>query len=479
MPIQVPQIPNLTVQQTPMPDALGQYAKMASLKNMLSENALRQQLAPLQVQEQQQRVQSGSLDVQQKQVQIDSQKNMMDAVASGALNKYVGDNSGQPDGSNFDAAGAYSDLVTNHHVLPEHATQLVSSFQNIDKNNAEMRKNTSEAQLNYLKVRAESHEQWAEDIDGILKLPLEQQQAALANLKRQHKDHPLPGINSNDSAIFQNADIAHLPALAGLFDLNAKIEAIHNKQAEQAGAAAKGTQEARAAAAPTPEQLTNAVTTLNTYNAVPPNMRAGLVNEMKSAPDLETLQKVQARADAANESFARSADAREQAKAMKDVGLQQVVAGKLVAEDQKLGSALDQTSGIRGLLDMSKGGNQAATNAALTRFAEHEIVEGGVKRMNQLEYENLATKLGSYGRKFQSWVDGGFKGQMPAATNSEIHTILDAEDQAANVAHERNVGYVMDRYAKPGTQPNGAKPATPRAAAQRPPLSSFEKTNAQ
>jgi len=448
MPIQIPQVPNLTVNQPPQVDALGQYAKFAQLKNMLGQ----QSLLPLQVQEQQQKVQSNDLAIQQQQAQVDSQKAMMASVANGDLNKFVGTDAGKDNGG-FDASGAYQHLVQNG-VLPEHAGTLVNSFQTIAKNNSEIQKNVGAANSDYLKNRATSHEQMADDIADILKLPPEQQPAALALKKQEYAKKPLPGVNPRDLELFGQADIAHLPAIAGVLDLNGKIEDYNAQQAKTAGEAAGGQQKVRAAAVPTPEQLTNAVQTLGTYNAVPPNMRVGLVNEMKAAPDLETLQKVQSRADAANESFQRSADARAQAAAMRDVGLQQVVAGKLVAEDQKLGSALDQTGGIRGLLDMSKGGNQAAGAAAMTRFAEHEIVEGGVKRMNQLEYENLATKLGSYGRQFQSWVDGGFKGEPPAATNSEIHTILDAEDQAANNTHERNVGYVMNRYAKPGTGGN-------------------------
>ena len=56
-----------------------------------------------------------------------------------------------------------------------------------------------------------------------------------------------------------------------------------------------------------------------------------------------------------------------------------------MAEDQKLGSALDQTSGIRGLLNMSTGGNETASQAAQVRFAEHEVKEGGINRFNQTE----------------------------------------------------------------------------------------------
>lgn len=449
MPLQLPPMPNFNVQQPPPFDPLAQQQKQATLSGMVDENALRRQLAPLNVQEAQQRVQQGQLQNQQTQMNLASQQALMTAVASGALNKHVSDDTGGS-GPVFDAQGAFNDLVTKYHVLPEHAGQLISSLQTADKNTAEIRKNNSEAAKNYLDARAKAHEQMAEDIDAAFQAGPE----AYAALQQRYAKNPPQGIDSADLQHFQQSDYSHGQALVGLLNLNGRIEEIQNKRFEQGGAAAKGQQAARAATAPTTTQLTNAVTALSTYTLIPPNMRMAFAKEMQGAPDWDTLQKVQGRADSANESFQRSADARAQAGAMKDVGLQNLVAGKLVAEDQKLGSALDQTGGIRGLLDMSRGGNQAATNAALTRFAEHEIVEGGVKRMNQLEYENLATKLGSYGRKFQSWVDGGFKGQMPAATNSEIHDILDAEDQALYSAHDRNVGYITDRYA--GTQPNAA-----------------------
>ena len=45
-------------------------------------------------------------------------------------------------------------------------------------------------------------------------------------------------------------------------------------------------------------------------------------------------------------------------------------AGKLVQEDQKMNESLANSQGIRGLLNMSNGGNEAATGAALQRYAE-------------------------------------------------------------------------------------------------------------
>lgn len=259
--------------------------------------------------------------------------------------------------------------------------------------------------------------------------------------------------------------IPHLQGAATVGDL-IKISnglEIHKAIDEAAQEKAKAVE----ATAPKPEQILNAQSTVHTYGtdaggAIPPVMVQAFAKELAAAPTVSDLKKIQDRADAANESFQRSADARKQAEAMKDIGMRNLVAGKLVTEDEKLGAALDQTSGIRGLLDMSKGGNEVATSAAQTRFAEHEIVEGGVKRMNQTEYQNLAGSLGDYGRKWSAWVDKGFKGQMPPATNAEMQKILDAEDKAANTTHERNVGYVQSRYGGESAAPSAAAaPAQP------------------
>jgi hypothetical protein len=282
MAFQIAPVPNLTVQQQPMPDILQKAGQAASLRNMLSETELRSQLAPLDVQEAQEKAKQAALATQQQQMQIDSQRAMMASVASGELNKYAGTDAGQ-EGSGFDAAGAYQHLMSSGKILPEHASQLVTSFQTIDKNNSEIQKNKGAAQADFLKNRADSHEQVAEDLADLQKVPPEQQAVALA--AKQQQWAKLPGLDPNDKAILAKADPAHFAALSGLLDLNGRIEAYHAKQTETTGAAAGAEQKVRAAAPPTPEQLTNAVTSLGTYAAVPQNMRVSLTNEMKAAPD--------------------------------------------------------------------------------------------------------------------------------------------------------------------------------------------------
>jgi hypothetical protein len=65
----LPPLPDFNVNVPAMPNPVDQMAKVASLKNMLSEQTLRAQLAPLQVQEQQQRVQAATLQNQTTQTQ--------------------------------------------------------------------------------------------------------------------------------------------------------------------------------------------------------------------------------------------------------------------------------------------------------------------------------------------------------------------------------------------------------------------------
>lgn len=229
------------------------------------------------------------------------------------------------------------------------------------------------------------------------------------------------------------------------------------KVAQTAGEEAGAIKTGRQIAPATPQQLTDAVNAVQTYNAVPPNMRAAFVQQMKNAPDWGTLQDVQKRADAAQESFQRSADAMANARAMRDIGLQQVVAGKLVQQDQTLSGSLANSQGIRDLLDMSKGGNQVATNAALQRFAEHEVAEGGIKRFNELEQRQLIGGVGSFAREFQNWADKGFQGEMPKATNAEINTILNNEDTIARAQHDQNVSDITSRYGTVNTMRQGGK----------------------
>jgi hypothetical protein len=449
--------------QTQQPSPLDQYSKLISLKNAMQQQQFQQQNQPLELQERQQAVQSGSVDLQMKQNLL---KNTQ--VAQGALT----DPNFQKDYADFKKskevplnpgitpaatpAGAVPDTSSpmQLHPLaqflaekkglpllgPGGAMEISNSLTTQAQKMAELAKTQGEAGKAHLDTytkQLDNFDNLAEPILGE-KDPAKQQ-AALTGLKSELQQHP---------DLYPQGFTQNLGKINSVQDLQAAANSshVHAALVEDATKQTDLQQKQLMAGAPTPQQQQTAASTVASYGAVPQNMRAAFTNEIKNAPSYEILQGVQKRADAANESFQRSADARAQASAMKDVATSNLVAGKLAGEDEKLGSALDQTKGIRDLLDLSKGGNQTATPAAQVRFAEHQIVEGGVKRMNQVELNALTQGLGTYGRQFQAWVDKGFQGKMPEGTNAEMKSILDAEDKSANTTHDRTIGYITNRY---------------------------------
>jgi hypothetical protein len=109
----------------------------------------------------------------------------------------------------------------------------------------------------------------------------------------------------------------------------------------------------------------------------------------------------------------------------------------------------DDSKNLDGLLanlSQMDAGNQTAVNTFKVKFAEHEIVSGGVKRMNETELKALTQSLGTYGRQFGAWVDSGFSGDMPTATKEEMQAILAAERSALDASTQRkidNINYVI------------------------------------
>lgn len=132
-------------------------------------------------------------------------------------------------------------------------------------------------------------------------------------------------------------------------------------------------------------------------------------------------------------------------------------------------SGEDDTKPIKMLLDQLAQvdeGNQAATKAFQVKFAEHEIVEGGVKRMNETELNALTKSLGSYGRQFEAWVAAGFEGDMPKATKTEMRAILTAESKALESSEQRKEDNIRWTLGKdPSTEREPDKAADGRSIA--------------
>jgi hypothetical protein len=435
MAFQIPEVPNLTVQQQPMPDMLQKYGQMMSLKNMASEQSLRQQLAPLDVQEAQERAKQAGLQTELTQNQVNSQKAMMTAVASGALNKYAGSDAA-PDGTGFDAPGAYADLVTNHGVLPEHASQLVNTFQTIAKNNSEIRKNVSEAQQKTLDVRAASHEQMAEDIAGILKLPPEQQPQALANKQREYLAHPLPGVDRADLAHFNQVDISHLPALAGILDLNDRIEAAQAKASSAETTALKGQLET---AAPSTAQLQNFTTkTIPSFGSLRPEQKTAFITEAQSARTVNELNQIIERADSTDKAEQMHADSMAQTATLKGqaFGQKGLEANDKTWTDPQHGylQTLSQANLGKAAIKAGADGNGLLTSLEPTMAVLGMNSFAGVHRISPAEAQ-AAGAPGGWAERFTAWASkaatGKLSDQLAKEGNQLFDQIIDSKYQAS------------------------------------------------
>lgn len=429
-----------------------------------------------------QELQSGNIDLQMKQLALKNMQVTQSALSEPNLNEQFQDwqkskgtpasgiaasDTGALGGELHPMAQFLAERKGLPFIGPGGALEISKNFNAAAQETANVLKTQGENAKNRLEVYGMQLDNFSNDVAPVLaESDRAKQDSALASFKAKVSFDPTkypPELVSRLDSINGPQDLASLSNNA---KVHQEVISLGTKMADEQKAQAEALLKTQAAAGIrqkdgtfTPEART-AIDTIKTYAAMPPNVRTAFENEMQNAPNMEALQKVQARADSANQSFQRSHEAFAQADAMRASAVGQAMARELIPEDKAWATGVDQTRGIRQMLDMSKGGNETATSAAQVRFAEHEIVEGGVKRMNQLELQSLATSLGDYGRKFQAWVDKGFSGQMPAATNAEMSQILDAEENALNNAHQRNVDMIQNRYS--AVSKGAIPPASPR-----------------
>jgi hypothetical protein len=239
MGFQLPPLPNFQTNIPQMPSPVDQMARVASLKNMLSENTLRQQLAPLNIQEAQERAKQSSIQTQKEQLALDSQKKLQDAIASGAFNKFAGTEA--PDGSGFDAAGAYQELVSKHGVLPEQAGAAVESLQKIGQSMAEQRKTNAQAAEANATVRGKTLDALAAKLGSIGDMPANKAIDALDAFHESLVKNPkaYPGLTQDELSHLYASDLTLLPAMVQYMGIEGKLADYHKSKAEAANATGK------------------------------------------------------------------------------------------------------------------------------------------------------------------------------------------------------------------------------------------------
>jgi len=234
MPFELPALPsfqtNIPQQIAAMPSPLDQMAKMMQLRQLNGQ----MQLQPLQFQEAQERAKQAALATEQQQMEIDSQKAMMKAWSDpDFLKNFTGTPTADASGVGFDPNALTSSLVSKG-VLPKDAMALTGQFVDRSAKIADTMKaqaQTGEANAN---IREKGMKVLADKIGGILDMPAAKAGDGLAALKQDLVKNPqaYAGVPKDDLAHVYAADLEHLPAMATLLGLDAKIADFHKSKFE-------------------------------------------------------------------------------------------------------------------------------------------------------------------------------------------------------------------------------------------------------
>lgn len=235
MAFELPPLPSFQTNISQMPPALDQYGKMLQLKSLLGQ----QQMIPLQVQQQQEAVKQSQIQTQQEQLQMQSTQAMVKAWSNpDFLKNFTGTDKADASGLGFDPDGMTKSLISEG-VLPKDALAMTQSFIERSQKIAETQKALAQTGEANAAQRDKGMHILAGKIGGILDLPAAKATDALAALKQDLVRNPqaYAGVPQEDLSHVYGADLEHLPAMATLLGLDARIADFHKAKAEAAKAA--------------------------------------------------------------------------------------------------------------------------------------------------------------------------------------------------------------------------------------------------
>jgi|SRR5579872_1470932 len=235
MPFQLPALPNFNVAPPQVQSPLEQYGKMLELRSLLGQ----QQMLPLQQQEMEQNVQAKTLANQQTEIELNSQKAMMKAWSDPDFLKNVtSSDAASSNGLGFDPDAMTKSLI-GQGVMPKDALAMTNQFVERSQKMGEIAKNaaqTGEARASQLQ---KGYQVLADQIGSVLDAPAAKAGDMLASLKQDLVRNPTKyaGVPQQDLAHIYSADLDHLPAIASVIGLDAKIADFHKSKADAAKAA--------------------------------------------------------------------------------------------------------------------------------------------------------------------------------------------------------------------------------------------------
>jgi ElaB/YqjD/DUF883 family membrane-anchored ribosome-binding protein len=238
MAFQLPALPsfqtNIPQQIAAMPSPLEQYGKMLQLRQLSGQIEQQKQMQPLQVEQAQQAVQASTLENQQRQQELDSQKAMIKAWSDpDFLKGFTGTDAAQQSGMGFDPNALTSSLISKG-VLPKDAMAMASQFVDRSAKIATTLKDQAQRDEANAGTRDKGMKILADKIGGILDMPASKAADGLAALKQDLINNPqaYAGVPKDDLAHIYGADLEHLPAMSTLIGLDGKIADFHKSKFE-------------------------------------------------------------------------------------------------------------------------------------------------------------------------------------------------------------------------------------------------------
>jgi hypothetical protein len=433
MPFELPSgIPNFNTNIPQMPPALDTYGKMLQLKSLQGE----QQLQPLRVEAAQQDVQAKTLENQQAQQKIESQKALIKAWSDPDFSSSVtgtGKDIAPAIGftPGFDPNKMIKTLVSKG-VLPQDAMAQASSFLELSKN---LSLKTKDDLSNY----KEAHQQLANLIGPITSMKVEDAGPALEAVKQKVASGAIPGLDPRDVQLLQQADLAHLQPMVNLLNLGSQVAEYHKGQAEATRAAGENTKTQLEIAPPTPAQLATFTTkTLPSFAALKPEQKQAFIAEAGTARTVDELNKVIERADSTDKSEQMHRDSLAQTEALKG----QTFAQQGLKENDKTWTdpqhgylqTLAQANLGKKAIVAGADGNGLLTSLEPTMAALGVSSFAGVHRVPPTEAA-AAGAPGGWAERFTAWADKSASGKLSpqlAREGTELFDqLIDSKYQAS------------------------------------------------
>lgn len=442
------QLPALDIKPPESP--LDTYARIAGIKSLLTQQqAAQQQMQqsqqefPARLQQEQSAAQQAGTQAQMSQLDLQDRqglsKALMDSYApqpaqpslQGAPSEATPAGEAAPAAPSGSAQDRYSSFLQKVQD-PKYGISAAGQFQVMQQFNG-MREQIAKTDKATLDATQSAQDQFAQSLQSVLQAPPEDRplmwQLQVNKIRRdptlskyaQNVPPQYPGDQMAQSTL------AHLLATKDFID-------VAKTGAQLPGMEAESKEKTLEAAAPTMQQIQDATKTISTYEGISPAERQGLIAEVQHAPDWATVQKVQARADAAQSSGEMKQATLAQARAMmgNKFGEAGLTNNEKIWTDPQRGyaTALAQANQTKDSIKAGADGNGLLTSLAPTMEVLGINHAAGMNRIQPQEAE-AARVPGEWATRWNAWATKAMTGKLTPELARQGQQLMDVVVDAA------------------------------------------------